>query len=388
LHLVEREILDLPQATILGMGENILVSKLTEGFRIEPLMLDVAHVSRSEPLEVEENLDYQRPTWEPHRTVIRHVVDFYIPYSGDSALLDLRPGRFTFSPPTVLTDRGIVGFEIPVDVTSTDSRRLAREKDAAIEDLSQWASWSTEDVEAFNRMLPVRIRGWLQNRRQKLHTLYGLVDSLNVPLRRLDGVKPTFAVPITRKPVLLAKSRADDSYVREPSISDDIYVDILHTLDQFGRVFERYPTTFSGMDEEDLRNVILWGLTPLYGIDGSVTGETFNKKGKTDILIRYQNQNPFVAECKLWDGPKAYLATIDQLLEYLTWRDSKSAILLFVQAKGFTDVIDKTTPSHPLWVATLRKQSETWLNYSIRLKDDIAREAKLAVLLFHLSPGM
>jgi hypothetical protein len=43
-------------------------------------------------------------------------------------------------------------------------------------------------------------------------------------------------------------------------------------------------------------------------------GETFNFEGKTDILIRVEALNVFIAECKLWKGEKQFLATIDQLL--------------------------------------------------------------------------
>jgi hypothetical protein len=35
---------------------------------------------------------------------------------------------------------------------------------------------------------------------------------------------------------------------------------------------------------------------------GQATGETFNHVGKTDILIRHENKNVFVAECKFWGG--------------------------------------------------------------------------------------
>ena len=59
------------------------------------------------------------------------------------------------------------------------------------------------------------------------------------------------------------------------------------------------------------------------------TGETFNYGGKTDILIRYQGNNIFIGECKFWKGPKSYLETIDQILRYVTWRDTKVAIFVF-----------------------------------------------------------
>lgn len=63
--------------------------------------------------------------------------------------------------------------------------------------------------------------------------------------------------------------------------------------------------------------------------EGGATGETFNASGKTDILIRAENRNVFIAECKFWRGKKAFDEAIDQLLGYLTWRDSKCALIVF-----------------------------------------------------------
>ena len=37
----------------------------------------------------------------------------------------------------------------------------------------------------------------------------------------------------------------------------------------------------------------------------------------------------FIADFKFWKGPKAFGEAIDQLLGYATWRDSKTAILVF-----------------------------------------------------------
>jgi len=74
---------------------------------------------------------------------------------------------------------------------------------------------------------------------------------------------------------------------------------------------------------------------------GQATGETFNSNGKTDILIRYENKNIFIAECKFWRGESLYLKTIDQLLGYVTYRDTKTALLIFIKNKNFTDILNK-----------------------------------------------
>src|SRR5277367_4943587 len=95
-------------------------------------------------------------------------------------------------------------------------------------------------------------------------------------------------------------------------------------------------------------------LQPHFGLDGSATGETFDAAGKTDILVRYQNQNVFVAEFKFWRGSKQHLETIDQLLSYLTWRDSKAVLVYFAEGKEIAaplKAIEDTTPHHKSFVA-------------------------------------
>ena len=75
--------------------------------------------------------------------------------------------------------------------------------------------------------------------------------------------------------------------------------------------------------------------------EGSATGETFNASGKTDILIRAENKNVFIAECKFWKGPKSFDDAITQLLGYLSWRDTKTALLVFNKTKNSTEVRKK-----------------------------------------------
>jgi hypothetical protein len=74
---------------------------------------------------------------------------------------------------------------------------------------------------------------------------------------------------------------------------------------------------------------------------GSATGETFNFQGKTDILIQVEGKKIFIAECKFWKGEKSFLATLDQLLSYLSWRDTKAAVIMFNRNADFSAVLAK-----------------------------------------------
>jgi hypothetical protein len=146
---------------------------------------------------------------------------------------------------------------------------------------------------------------------------------------------------------------------------------------------ERHPSIYAGKDEETLRDHFIMVLSPHFQ---SVTGETFNRTGKTDILIRHERANVFVAECKFWHGIKAFHETINQALGYLTWRDSKAAILCFIQNKELNSVlqqIEQETPNHPNFIKYVGKPAEGSLRYEFHLIHDNTRGVKLAILCFH-----
>ncbi len=121
--------------------------------------------------------------------------------------------------------------------------------------------------------------------------------------------------------------------------------------------------------------------------NGSATGETFNKEGKTDILLRHENDNIFVAECLMWKGDKYFKGKIDQLLGYLTWRDSKAAVIAFVDNKEIQPILDRiieTTKEHSNHLEFKGVENEGWYNHIIHLEGDKEREVQLAVQLFHV----
>jgi hypothetical protein len=84
-------------------------------------------------------------------------------------------------------------------------------------------------------------------------------------------------------------------------------------------------------------------------------------KGKTDILIRAERRNVFV-ECKFWAGEKQFLETVDQLLSYLGWRDTKTAVIIFNRNANFSDVLRKTTeitPKHKCYKRSIGNSGES-----------------------------
>lgn len=108
----------------------------------------------------------------------------------------------------------------------------------------------------------------------------------------------------------------------------------------------------------------------------TATGETFNKGGKTDILLKYakDGSNLFVAECKFWHGSSEFQKAISQLFDrYLTWRDSKAALILFVTNKDFTNIIEtikNEVKRHPYYLKLVGNRGETSLSYHFHLPQD------------------
>ena len=125
----------------------------------------------------------------------------------------------------------------------------------------------------------------------------------------------------------------------EPTLDFKSYNEILKRLNDSGKNLERLPEVYFGRKEEGLRDHFVSILDPNLDL-GSVSGETFNKSGKTDILYRYDSSVVFIAECKVWKGKKQLLEAINQLLSYLTWRDSKTSLIIFVKQKAISSIID------------------------------------------------
>ena len=163
------------------------------------------------------------------------------------------------------------------------------------------------------------------------------------------------------------------------------YNKILECIHSIGKMFERLPSTYSGKDEESLRDHILVTLQGL--VSGSVTGESFNKRGKTDILVRNGDKNEFVGECKFWRGRSVYLDTISQLLSYLSWRDTNTAVIIFVPNSDFSGVIEKVseyTAEHPKFLKACGMRDKTWQNFEFRMTGDTSNVVNIAVMLYHI----
>jgi len=177
-------------------------------------------------------------------------------------------------------------------------------------------------IDRHNAGLEQQIRLQIQQRKNKLLADAHLAAAIGFPIRRRDGVPATYAVPVKRRrPRIERPPTLAGPFQPEPVLALEEYEDILAIIRNMVRVMERSPKAFEKMGEEYLRTHFLVQLNAQY--EGRTTGETFNFQGKTDILIRDEGRNVFIAECKFWAGEKQFSETIDQLLSYLSCETQK-----------------------------------------------------------------
>ena len=173
----------------------------------------------------------------------------------------------------------------------------------------------------------------------------------------------------------------------EPNLQRESVEAVLELINNQGRQFEITPKVFSELDEEELRDIILSTLNAVF--EGSATGETFVRTGKTDIHLQMNIDGGILsAECKFWGGEKLYCETIDQHFSYLTWRQNYAIQITFSTNQGFSEVIEKaieSAKSHSTYVDnSFRQISDTHFVTTNTFPEDSSKRVEIHHLLFNL----
>lgn len=307
-----------------------------------------------------------------------------IPFTGEADFFHVAPSSLFLSPPYGDIRGGTVVLKIAD--TNLDSAKVRAEFDRRIQLIEGTLTSLRNLVAPHNAGIRASARGQLEFRKNKLLGDQNLVADLGYNLRPRDNDTSTYAAPQIRrklKPNLPPQSTSP--FKPEPALPTEDYEHILNVLDNMTLVMERSPSAFETIDEEGLRTHFLVQLNGHY--EGQATGETFNSHGKTDILIRVEGRNIFIAECKFWGGPKKLIETVDQLLSYSCWRDTKVALMIFNRRKNFSAVLEAITPAiegHPNFKRTVTVPGETRFRFILGHADDRAREMIVSVLAFDI----
>jgi len=172
------------------------------------------------------------------------------------------------------------------------------------------------------------------------------------------------------------------------NISEKAYREIIQEINIFGHNLEKYKSLHSKFDEEGFRDFFLPHLNSI-SKNYSATGETFNKIGKTDILIQDGNGvNVFIAECKIWHGVQELSNAIDQLLiRYVNWRDERTALIIFNKNnQNFTQLINSAkngVQSHACFHDTIGQTFPSSISYIFRNPEDNEKKIFFELIIFN-----
>jgi hypothetical protein len=339
----------------------------------------------SSEVEIPAEQHSQRWSVTPGRSYPRQKLTYEVPFTGDRDLFQFAPSHRSFSPPRARLGPSRLFFEFVLLDTTPD--RIKEEFQRGMNDIKTALQTMRSDVDQFEKTLRSHVAAEFQARKQKLLEQDRIVASLGVPVKRAGAVPQTLIIPDIQQRKLIVPKPTPSSgpYTPEYKLDDEVYDEILRICHDLGVHMERHPSLYEKKGEEALRDQFLLMLSPHFQ---STSGEVFNRKGKTDILIRHEKANVFVAECKFWSGETAFHETIDQLLSYLTWRDSLAAILCFNGNKQHDPVLRKigeNAPTHPCFVRARPSEGSGFFHFDFHLRNDETRGVRLAVLCFHFS---
>lgn len=382
----ESEIASMDENRLLNTDVDDLTTYFAKQFLIAVPILDEAHMCVDQS-ESQRNVsgDPQRMAYYSDRGPIYVTgaeVTVEVPFSGDPQMFEVRPSTHDTAPPRGEVRDNVIVFRYWSDNLKRD--QLQSEIARWLGNVKRYLQWQGDSFKGFNDTLANAVRTSILLRREKLLANLNIVASLGIPLKRRPGTTTTYNAPeVKRKIAPKMPPATEGAFKPEPVLEEAEYQHILNVIENMVKVMERSPKAFHDINEESLRMHFLVQLNGHY--EGQATGETFNYQGKTDILIRSGDRNIFIAECKFWSGPSILKETIDQLLGYLTWRDSKVAILLFNRNKDFSRVLE-TIPNivktHPNFQSDEGHHGETGFCYAFRHRDDAAKILHLTILSF------
>ncbi len=314
-------------------------------------------------------------------------ITVYFPYTGDASLFQLYHGSRPLSPSPPSFE---IGDGVLVKTYQIEKRRLETIVDLVEADkkmVEKYLRPVREIAPKYNKHLLAVAREAYEVRARELNEneqASAKLSQSKLTLRKRSDGTEKIIVPVQRRPIPVIQRSAAVDPVREYVLGITEYDDILKTICSMVKVMERTPSVFAPMDEEPLRTILLVCLNGLY--EGQASGETFNGRGKTDILIRRDDRNVFIAECLMWKG-KAYLQKKmdEQLFQYALWRDSKLALIIFNRGGNFTHTIDtmkSTVKNHPHCINQMEWSHESGARYVFRRHDDAARNFLLTALAF------
>jgi hypothetical protein len=386
---VKKEVNSLNSDHILKITEDDLVAYVLSKMelRVPTLRDDAIHFDQQE-VQVDARrfprnqmfMDSSRPHYVPGTRVrVR------IPFDGDPNVFHVRPSSWSsagYPVAEIIKNEIILIYEQEVP----DGAEIKKLYLGTLAEIKKYLASLANSFDGFNQQIQPIIRRQLNQRRETLISATNIGDALGLPQRQTGKEAITYPIDLKKRerPVINLPP-TETSAGAEPVLAQGDYEYVLQIMKLMSQTMERSSRSLSSMDEEAIRDLFLVHINAQY--QGGATGETFNFNGKTDILLKVDGKCVFIAECKFWTGEKGLLETIDQLLGYLSWRDTKVAVIVLNRNKSFTQVlqtIQQGVSKHKFFIRHLGVDDETTFRYEFCQSSDENRKIHLSVMAFNV----
>jgi hypothetical protein len=384
INRVKETIKNMSNDSILGADIEEWTTYYFDENEVEPITLfldkkDMVYDER----KIRESNSFRRTEYESEYFEYDGIgVTVMIPFGGTNSLLYVTPSqrimqRFYIEKvePAKSDTYGklifCMGFKIK-DIEGKDNNYINLRFNSYIEDYLKMIDFINHDAKNYNFQLQNVIRNSLVTRKTKAETFIAVGKMLDISMKinpNAPSVTPIILKKnVVKKSIMPTIKKSEDEY----QISEEIFDNIKRIVNIAGSSMEKSAKTFSKLEEEELRDVIIAFLNIYY--QGSATAETFSRTGKTDIHIFFNNKSAYIAECKIWHGDKKLQEALLQLFSYTTWRDVKTSLVVFnKEHKSFTSLVDtiKTsleksslfqrfiTCGHNEWICEFRKSADS-----------------------------
>lgn len=374
----------LSNEEIMGNDIEILVEKFYQDFYIEPVSIHEEDCSKRKVTQDKIKRDgfvisnYQM---KPYKDSV--LFEFHFPFDGCEELFQCRASTYSAgSYPQIELCEGeiIISMNKSIDeVSHIDKNSITSAIDKSLNRIKLGIEYANNDIKKFNDRLKLFLMEHLSEKKNKVKAFYNVAEMLRIPIEKNEYTQQHIA--LKRRIVPISHTYNNENYY---GIDEKEYFDILDVIKHTLSTYERTPSSYISMKEEDLRNTLLATLNGSY--QGKANGETFRNNGKTDICIEQENRAAFVAECKMWNGKKNVENAICQLDSYLTWRDCKTALIYFVRRKNFLIILEEakkalTNIGDMINVKEIEKNIFDCLFLS---KSNLGQRVKIRVMLFNL----
>lgn len=377
IHKMEITIDELSDDVFLQNSSDDLIEAISQGGYVQPIELLKDQGVSHPPVEITNT-----HVWGSSVPISGFRYAIEVPYTGASGLFNHQPDTYDLDKPTAqLNSHSMHGSLIFSRIATAEVTKdeLSASFEAEVQKVRKYIGFQALQLNPFNASLNDEASRIVNGRRDRLLKARHIAASLGYTLNQRPGAPLTYVSPMVRRKIT---TKVSGTFQPEPAIEEAEYQNILRIIENMSFVMERNPRVFSTAPEETIRDHYLVQLNGQY--EGSATGETFNGHGHTDILVRDGNANLFIAECKIWHGQKQFAEAIDQLLGYVTWRDTKTAIIIFNRNQETTPVVETvetTIKAHGNYKRDAKLESPTRLRAVFGRPGDPAREIIVTVII-------